>query len=161
RATPGGAADCRDRRMCGSGSPSSTPGPPVGRSRARGDRDQVRGRVRAIGATRHSRAARQKTTKHVCWDPARSVIIRTASMLLGTGNRTKKSIARLPGFTKSVEAVFFPSPTQKGETPLRRGGWGGSVQAQRSSRACEGNRDHPPSPPFVRGRAYKKPLPLI
>ena len=73
----------------------------------------------------NSRAARQKTTEHVCSEPRRSVTIRTASMHLRTGAWGKKSIAKLPDLSKCVEATLLTLPSPKGETPLQRvGRWG-------------------------------------
>ena len=65
----------------------------------------------------NSRAARQKTTEHVCPEPRRSVTIRTASMHLRTGAWGKKSIAKLPNLSKCVEATLLTLPSPKGETP--------------------------------------------
>ena len=47
---------------------------------------------------------------------------------LVAGETRKKIIAKLPDFSKGVEATFFAPLAPKGETPLR-GGWGGRGEA--------------------------------
>ena len=99
---------------------SSVPRQSIERSDARGGQDRAGGPERAIRETLDSRAARQKTTEHVCPEPRRSVTIRTASMHLRTGAWGKKSIAKLPNLSKCVEATLLTLPPRKGETPRRR-----------------------------------------
>ena len=91
----------------------------------------------------NSRAARQKTTEHVCPEPRRSVTIRTASMHLRDGAWGKKSIAKLPDSSKCVEATSLTLPSPKGETPPWEGGAGDRKTPDRS----EESRGFPVSQP--------------